>query len=208
LFDRLPDSFQLHAAVWFSMGLLYLVVALTRRSSNIALTAAAIANCGLWVLFGHHNQLGFLTHPQIWLIPIGLIVLCAEHLNRQRLDPTQSLALRYGGLLLIYISSSADMFIEGVGNNPVYPVALALLAVAGVLVGILLQIRAFPILGVTFLFLDVFAQIWHAAVDLGNTWVWWASGILLGAAILALFAWFEKRRNDVLKLLEEVKRWR
>ena len=42
----------------------------------------------------------------------------------------------------------------------------------------------------------------------GRAWVWWVSLIVLGAAILALFAVFEKRRNDVLKLLEEIKRWR
>jgi hypothetical protein len=33
------------------------------------------------------------------------------------------------------------------------------------------------------------------------------SGIVLGAAILTLFAVFEKRRNDVLHLLEEIKGW-
>ena len=67
--------------------------------------------------------------------------------------------------------------------------------------------QAFLYLGVAFLFLVVFAQIWHAAVDRQQTWVWWASGIALGAAILALFAVFEKRRNDVLKLVDEIKRW-
>jgi hypothetical protein len=35
-----------------------------------------------------------------------------------------------------------------------------------------------------------------------------ASGIVLGVAILALFAFFEKRRNDVLKMIDELKRWR
>jgi hypothetical protein len=33
------------------------------------------------------------------------------------------------------------------------------------------------------------------------------SGFVLGAAILTLFAVFKKRRNDVLHLLEEIKRW-
>jgi len=73
--------------------------------------------------------------------------------------------------------------------------------------GILLRVRAFLFLGIGFLFLDVFAMIWHAAVDNYQTWVWWVAGIVLGAAILALFAIFEKRRNDVLRLIEEIKRW-
>jgi hypothetical protein len=37
---------------------------------------------------------------------------------------------------------------------------------------------------------------------------WWASGLVLGAAILTLFNLFEKRRNDVLKVLAALRRWR
>jgi hypothetical protein len=79
--------------------------------------------------------------------------------------------------------------------------------VAGVLLGILLRVRAFLIQGTAFLFVVVLAQIWHAAVDRQQTWVWWASGIVLGAAILTLFAIFEKRKQDVVRLLEELKEW-
>jgi hypothetical protein len=206
--DNLPDDYRQHAAIWFLMGLLYLIVALTRRSSNLALIAATVANFGMWVLLGHHGQLGFMTHPQLWLIPIGVIVLFAESLNRERLLPSQSLALRYAGILLIYISSTADMFIAGLGGNVLFPIALALLSVGGVLAGILLRVRAFLFLGMTFLFLVVFSQIWHAAVDRAQTWVWWVSGIVLGVAILTMFALFEKRRNEVLKMIDELKRWR
>jgi hypothetical protein len=205
--DRLPDDFRWHASIWFLMGVLYLVVALTRRSSNLAIAAAVLANFGLWVLLGNHSQLTFITHPQLWLIPVGLIVLAAEQINRDRLQPAQALALRYAGLLLIYLSSTADMFITGLGQDVWLPITLALLAVAGVLLGILLRVRAFLFLGVTFLFLVIFSQIWHAAVDRSQTWVWWASGIVLGAAILTLFALFEKRRNDVLKMIDEIKHW-
>jgi hypothetical protein len=34
--------------------------------------------------------------------------------------------------------------------------------------------------------------------------VWWASGIVLGVALMALFAVFEKRRKDVLLLIDEI----
>jgi hypothetical protein len=116
--------------------------------------------------------------------------------------------VRYLGLLLVYLSSTADMFIVGLGNSVVWPVVLAVLSVLGVLAGILLRVRAFLLLGVAFLFLVVFSQIWHAAVDRQQTWVWWASGIVLGAAILGLFALFEKRRNDVVRVIEDIKAWR
>ena len=88
------------------------------------------------------------------------------------------------------------------------PIALALLSVAGVLLGTPLRVRAFLFLGVTSLSLDAFAQVWPAAVGRAQTWVWWASGIPLVAAILTLFALVEKRRNDVLRVLDALRRWR
>ena len=117
-------------------------------------------------------------------------------------------ALRYLGICVVYVASAAEMFVTGLGSSLWLPVVLAALCVAGVLAGILLRVKAFLFLGVSFLLLDVFTMIWHAAVNRSQTWLWWASGIVLGVAILALFAVFEKRRNDVLKLVDELKRWR
>ena len=96
---------------------------------------------------------------------------------------------------MIYVASAADMFIAGVGTSMWLPVILAVLCVAGVLGGILLRVRAFIYLGVGFLLLDLFSMIWYAAVDLHQTWVWYASGIVLGVVVLALFAYLEKRRT-------------
>jgi hypothetical protein len=112
------------------------------------------------------------------------------------------------GLLLVYLSSTEDLFLTGLGRGGQLPIALALLSVAGVLAGTLLRVRAFLFLGVTFLPLDVFAQIWHAAVGRAQAWAWWASGIVLGAAILTLFALFEQRRNGVLRVFGALRRWR
>jgi hypothetical protein len=206
--DRLPHGPGLHALLWFLLGMIYTLVAVMWRSSTFALVAALFANFGLWVIYAHQENLAFLLHPQIWLIPLGLILLAAEYLHRGRLTPAQSQAIRYGGLLVIYLSSTADMFITGLGESVWLSVVLAMLAIAGVLAGILLRVRAFLFQGITFLFLVIFAQIWHAAVDREQTWVWWASGIVLGAGILTLFALFEKRKNDVLALIEDIKRWK
>ncbi len=51
------------------------------------------------------------------------------------------------------------------------------------------------------------SMIWYAAHDLHHTWIWYVCGIALGAAILAMFALFEKRRNDVLAAVEQLKDW-
>jgi hypothetical protein len=204
--DKLQPHYGKYAILWFLLGVLYTLVAVTRRSFRFALLAALAANCGFWAML-FHSQLDFLTHPQVWLIPLAVIVLVAEQLNRDRLTEAQSKAVRYLALLVIYVSSTADLFIAGLGASVVWPLVLAVLSVVGVLAGILLRVRAFLYLGATFLFLVVFTMIWHAAVDQRQIWVWWASGIVLGAAIIALFAVFEKRRNDVLRMIEQIKKW-
>lgn len=208
--NKLPTyhtgPFDRYALLWFLLGMLYAVVALARRSPRYALFGALAANVGLWCLL-YDAGWAFVAHPQLWLVPLALIVLVSEHLNRERLGPAAATTLRYAGLGLMYLSSTADMFIAGLGRSAVLPLVLALLSVAGVLAGIVLRVRAFLLLGVGFLGLVVFSMIWHAAVDLAQTWVWWASGIVLGLAILALFALFEKRRNDVLRVVEQVRRW-
>lgn len=205
--DHLPWHFDAHALVWLLTSMIYLFLALSRRSTTWGLVAALAANFGFWALLAHVG-VGFLVHPQAWLIPLAAIVLLAEYLHRHQLDPRAAETLRYLGVTLIYVASTADLYLAGLGNSLWLPILLAVLCVAGVLLGILLRIRAFLFLGVGFLLVDVLSMIWYAAVDRSNTWLWWVSGIVLGAAILALFAVFEKRKNEVVALLDDLRQWR
>ena len=164
-------------------------------------------NTGLWALLCERN-VTILLHPQLWLVPLALIVLVSEQIHRNRLKPELSTGLRYLGLGMLYLSSAADLFITGLGNSTILPLALLFLSVLGVLVGILLRVKSYLFLGTGFLALVVFSMIWHAAVDRAQTWIWWVCGIVLGAAILALFALFEKRRQQVLNVVDELRTWR
>ena len=87
----------------------------------------------------------------MWLVPLAVIILVSEHVNRDRLTERQSEQLRYLALIVIYVSSTADMFIAGL-DTWYFPVVLAVLSILGVFAGILLRVRAFLYLGVTFLF--------------------------------------------------------
>jgi hypothetical protein len=196
-----------YALVWFSAGLLYGILSVRKRSFAFALVAALAGNAGLWVLL-YQGRIDFLRHPQFWLIPLAVILLVSEFVNRDRLSAAHSATLRYLGLIVIYVSSTADMFIAGVGDSALYPLILALLSVLGILSGMVLRIRAFLLLGLSFLCLVLLTIIWHAGVDRGQTWILWSAGILLGMAILTLFGIFEKRRNDVLAVIENLKRWK
>ena len=192
--ERLPQEFDMYARLWVLAAGVYGIVALSRKSFGWALLGALAANMAMWSVLAH-REIPFAVHPQAWVIPLALIVLVSEHVNRRKLTPEISSAMRYAGISMIFISSAADMFIAGVGQSVWLPVVLAVLCVLGVLAGVFMRVRAFVYLGVGFLMLDIFAMIWHAAVDLEQTWVWYASGIVLGVAVLALFAYLEKRRT-------------
>jgi hypothetical protein len=199
-------QFWQHGSQWLLTGVLFGIIAFLKRQFLLAFLAALFTNFALWALWGQLGY-GLFDHVQLWLVPLAVIVLVSEHLHKDRLTAVQSGVLKNAALLLLYLSSTADMFIMGLGHSVLLPVLLALFSIAGVLLGILLRVRALLFQGMAFLFVVVFAQIWHAAVDRQQTWVWWASGIVLGAAILALFAVFEKRKHDVLQLVEQLKRW-
>ena len=132
--------------VWFLIGLFYSVLAVTRRSVWMGLAAVFTGNMGLWVLWQQHDW-GFFVHPQLWLIPLAMAALVAEYFSRDRLADSQSTAVRYLSLSLIYISSSADMFIAGIGNSLWLPLVLLSLSLLGMLTGMALRVRAFLYLG-------------------------------------------------------------
>lgn len=84
---------------------------------------------------------------------------------------------------------------------------LAGLSIAGIFAGILLRVRAFLFLGLSFLVVSMLTVIWHAAVDLQQTWLWYVVGIIVGALIIAVFAVFERKRQEVLQVMDQLKTW-
>lgn len=193
-------------ALWFLMGLFYGFMAVNRRSIWLGTLAVLAGNTGLWVLWPR-LEIPIYEHPQLWLIPIALSALVAEYLHHDRLDRAQGTAVRYLALSVIYLSSTADMFIAEIGKDLVTPLVLMFLASLGALAGIFLRVRSFLYLGVAFLVLDIVTMVWHAAVQRQMWWIAAACGIVLGAAILALAMFWEKRRNDLLAAVERFKHW-
>ena len=193
-------------AVWFLIGLFYATQAWMRQSFWLACLAAVTGNMGLWVLWDRWN-LGILEHPQLWLLPLALMALVAEYINHGRLKWQQSAAIRYFMLSVIYVSSSADMFLAGIGNSVVLPLVLLGLSMLGILAGMALRIRSFLHLGAVFLLVVLVTMLKYVTIDLHQTWVFWVCVILTGAATIAFFAVFEKRRNDILAAMRRFKTW-
>jgi hypothetical protein len=50
-------------------------------------------------------------------------------------------------------------------------------------------------------------MIQYAAFRVGQNWPWLVAGILLGSAIIVLFALFEKKREEMLGLVDGLKEW-
>jgi hypothetical protein len=201
------DSALPYSGLLFTVSLFYGVLAIMRKSFALCLAAALAGNVGLWFVWGRMEGFGFLQHPQLWLIPLALSGLGASYLNRKNMSESHLATVRYISLLMIYVSSSADLFIHGVGNSLWLPLILGGLSVAGVLVGIALRVRSFLFLGSAFLLLDLLAIIWHASENLGWTWIWYVAGIGLGVAIISIFAVFERQREAILKVIENLRKW-
>jgi hypothetical protein len=196
-----------YSLLLLSIGVLYTAMSVLRQSFLYAVLAALAANGSLWYWLYRRDGLGLFEHPQMWLIPPALCALAAGYINRERLSAQQSAALRYAAAIVIYASSTADIFINGVANAPWLPAVLAGLSILGVLAGIVLRVRAFLYLGTTFLVVALMTVIWHAAIHERHTWILWVAGIITGTLIIVMFGVFEKRRDDVLRVVEQLKQW-
>ncbi len=195
-----------YSSVLFAAGLVYVWLNLRRRSFWYVLAASLAGNFGLWSLWSEHG-VDLLVRPQVWLIPPAISVLAAAQWNRQRLTEAQLAAIRYPAITLLYVSSAGEMFLTGIAESFWLPVVLMVLSVSGVLAGIWLRVRAFLYLGASFLLLSLVSMVWHAAEAIDHTWPWWAFGIGLGLGVLTLFGLFERKRNEMLRLLGELRTW-
>jgi hypothetical protein len=191
----------------FAVGGLYGLLSILRRSFGFGLLAAVAGNAGLWYVWQRTADFQFLQHPQLWLIPIALSVLLAAYLNEEKLTEDQMAGVRYLSLVTIYVSSTADIFINGVANSPWLPLILGSFSLAGVFAGIIFRIRGLLLLGSIFLLLSIVTMIWYASANFGWTWLWYVAGIVTGATIIFMFALFEKKRSEVLRVVEGLKEW-
>ena len=191
----------------FVVGGLYGLLSILRRSFGFGLLAAVAGNTGLWYVWNRTVDFQFLQHPQLWLIPVALSVLLAAYLNEEKLTEDQMAGVRYLSLVTIYVSSTADIFINGVANSPWLPLILGSFSLVGVFAGIVFRIRGLLLLGAIFLLLSIVTMIWYASANFGWTWLWYVAGIVTGATIIFMFALFEKKRSEVLRVVEGLKEW-
>jgi hypothetical protein len=202
------NSQSSYSTVLFGIGLLYMLVSFSRKSSWAGAAAALAGNGALWSLLNGTENLTFSSHPQFWLIPPAISAMVAAQLNRERLGEMQLAAIRYVAMSVIYVSSTAEMlWIIGIGESLLPPVILICLALAGVAFGIAMQVRAYLYLGSAFVLVALVSMVAHAAKSIDHVWPWWAFGIGMGVLILVVFGYFESRRTQILALIERLREW-
>ncbi len=202
----LLDSELKYSTTLFVVGVLYLFLSLRRGSFVYSAAAALVGNATLCALFAEHG-VSLFVHPQMFIIPPCVTVLAAAQLNRNRLSEGTLASIRYFAITTIYVSSTGEMFQHGIGTTLWLPMVLAGLSVLGVLAGIMLRVRAFLYLGTSFLLLSMVSMVWHAARSIGHVWPWWVFLFVLGLALLTLFGVFEKKRSEMLLMVDRLKRW-
>ncbi|QDS96219.1 hypothetical protein FF011L_50270 [Roseimaritima multifibrata] len=166
-----------------------------------------LGNAALWVGLTQSEFWGFWEHPQLWLIPPAICVLMAAHLERKRLKPALLAGIRYSAMLVIYVSSTADMLLQEIGQTIWGPIFLVVLAMLGVLCGVLLRVRSFLYLGTFFILVGVLSMVWHAQAALDRTWPWWAFGIGSGILILVGLTMIEKQKKHIKRLTARLGEW-
>ncbi|AGC48729.1 hypothetical protein MYSTI_07457 [Myxococcus stipitatus DSM 14675] len=142
-------------------GLLYAALGAVERSRMFGAFAAAACNFALLI-----SALAFgLEGLEIYLAPLGLLLLMLGQLFTQSLPHAARNTVRILGGLLLYVPAAAKLAMR-VGESPdgMYALIFGGVCLLGVVVGMLLQIRAYLALGTLFLTLDVVANLLGAGL--------------------------------------------
>jgi hypothetical protein len=195
------------SAVLLGLGILHLGVGIVRGSLLLGCSSILFGNLALWTFYTNFDQWSLLDRPQFWLIPPAASVLLAAQWSRARLAPWQLTLVRYGCIAVIYVSSTSEIFIAGIGDEIWPPMILASLSVLGVFAGMIIRVRAYLYLGTSFLFVSMVSMVMRAQQRLDHVWPWWAFGICLGTGILVMFGIFEKKRPELTAWTQKLNQW-
>ncbi|RMF40113.1 MAG: hypothetical protein D6753_12375 [Planctomycetota bacterium] len=199
-FDRFAFLVALAAAF-------YATYAYTRRTAWAHLVSIALAVLAFWLWLYSQPDLRFARHPQLWIVPPTLIVLAFAEWHRRRLPTSLRLVVRYMSLLLIYSSSTAEVFLRAFAGQFWPPLVLLVLSLTGVAAGIVLRIRPFLYCGALFTAVALVGMVWHAQQAIGQIWPWWAFGIATGVAAIFLLGYIEKNKPRMRAYLEQIREW-
>jgi hypothetical protein len=142
-------------------GMLYAAIGAVENSRWFGSLAAAACNLALLI-----GALAFgLEGLEIYLAPLGLLLLMLGQLFTSSLPHAARNALRILGGLLLYVPAAAKLSLQvGLAADGTYALIFGGTCLLGVMVGMAFHIRAYLALGTLFLTLDVVANLVHAGL--------------------------------------------
>ncbi len=142
-------------------GLLYAALGAVEQSRLFGSFAAAACNLALLIA-----ALAFgLEGIEIYLAPLGLLLLMLGQLFASSLPRAARTAVRILGGVLLYLPAAGKLALQvGGAEDGTYAVVFGGACLLGVMAGMVLQIRAYLALGTLFLTLDVVANLVHAGL--------------------------------------------
>ena len=142
-------------------SVLYAAVAFSEKSRAFGSLAALAANIGL-IVFALAQGLDGI---EIWLGPLGLLVAALAQIFAPKMSPHARSALRITGGVLLYLPSGLKLALRvGAAEDATYSVIFGAVCLLGVLVGVVLKVRAYLALGTLSLTLDVVANLIYAGL--------------------------------------------
>jgi len=170
------------AALYFNHGLV-------TKNRRFILLAGGILNVSLMLLWRTLH----LTDAQFYMVPMGLSILGLVELMNQELPKGSHNLLRYIGALTILVSPTFEIM----GDSWLHLITLMVLSVVVVLIAIGMHLKSLMYTGSAFLCADLIGMIVRSTID--HPALLWVCGLSLGAAVIALAAYCEQHREDLLK---------
>jgi hypothetical protein len=169
------------AAVYFHQGLV-------RSRRRYLILALAITNAALMLTWrGLH-----IYDAQAYCVPVGLSIIAMVQLLKRELPKSAHDPLRYAGALVMLVS---PMFAI-VGGSWLHLFTLLALCVFVILLAIGLRLRALVHTGAAFLLADLVMMVIRSSID--HPSLLWICGLALGGGVIALAAFCERHREQVL----------
>jgi hypothetical protein len=191
------------ALLSLSIALHYALLARLDSDRRFALLAAVFANAALfaaWAVFGFSSLLAY-------AIPLGVTALFLVHVHAEELGERARQRLRVLILGALYALSGAEALAAA---TPVQAlIVVPALCVAGIVLGVLLRVRAYLVMSTAFLALDLGLQMLRYGLQsrpMGALFL-----TVLGLALVAAMVAFSVERERILRryagMVSEIRRW-
>ena len=187
-------------------SLFYGVLAWVERNRLLGTLGAMAVNIAILLLSLSQGLRGF----EMYLAPVGLCTLIIVHLFADSMAAEVRSTLRFIATGLTYAPAAIALVLQvGSAQSDYYSLGFAAACIAGIGAGVLLRVRAYLVLGFSFLLLDLGAELVRASLRnqrLGFFALSFA-GLVILSAMAAYTLQREKLRLRFVRLRRALATW-